>query len=281
MSTEEQKKQQADKHIEKIVDNMTLFDDDLMSMVFDANIPATELVLKIILKADDIKVVNVVGQKELENPIVGGRNIRLDILAEDGQGEQFNVEVQRKNSGADERRARFHSSMIDSRMLKKKQKFNELKDSYMIMITQNDYFGNGMPIYTINRHIEELKKPFKDGSHIIYVNGNYKGNDPIGKLMHDFNCKNAKDMHYKELADGVKHFKEEGGRKMVCEAVEEYAKKKAEEVAKETSVKTTIEDAVSYGMDKETIIKKLNEKYGITKKEAEKLYNTYAGTATQ
>lgn len=66
---------------------------------------------------------------------------------------------------------------------------------------------------------------------------------------------------------------------MVCEAVEEYAKRKADEVAKEvakeTSVKTTIEDAVSYGMSKEQILLKVTEKYGIEMNEAEKLYNTY------
>jgi len=103
-----------------------------------------------------------------------------------------------------------------------------------------------------------------DGSHIVYVNGSYKGNDPIGKLMHDFKCKKSKDMHYKELADGVKHFKEEGGRKMVCEAVEEYAEKKA------------IEAGISFGTEKEIVFQKVSEKYGITKKEAEKLYNNYA-----
>ena len=130
MKTKENKRQQFNTSVEEIVDNMTLFDDDLMSIVFDANIPATELILKIILQKNDIKVVNVVGQRELKNPIVGGRNLRLDILAKNGQGELFNVEVQRKNSGADERRARFHSSMIDSRMLKK----NKNLKSYGILI---------------------------------------------------------------------------------------------------------------------------------------------------
>lgn len=50
--------------------------------------------------------------------------------------------------------------------------------------------------------------------------------------MQDFRCKKSKDMHYKELADGVRHFKEEGGRKRMCEAVEKYAKKKAIEAEK-------------------------------------------------
>ena len=276
MKTEENKKQQHDISVEEIVDNLTLFDDDLMSIVFDANIPATELILKIILDRNDIKVVSVVGQRELKNPIAGGRNLRLDILAKDGQGEYFNVEVQRKNSGANERRARFHSSMMDSRMLKKKQKFKELRDSYMIMITQSDYFGNGLSVYTVNRHIEELNIPFRDGSHIVYVNGNYRGNDSVGRLMQDFSCKKAKDMYHKELADGVKHFKEEGGRRLMCEAVERYARQKAAEAAEKAAIKAAIEAGISYGIDKKIVLQKVSKKYDITEEEAEKLYNAYA-----
>jgi len=29
--------------------------------------------------------------------------------------------------------------------------------------------------------------PFDDGEHILYVNGQYRGDDEIGNLMHDFN----------------------------------------------------------------------------------------------
>ena len=218
-----------DRTVEQIVDDMDLFDDDLMSMVFDGNIPATELLLKIILKQDDITVINVVGQREFQNPLVGGRNIRLDILAKDSTGKNYNVEVQKKRKGAHIRRARFNSSMMDSRMLKEGQDFSELQDSYMVFITQKDIFGRGIPIYTINRHFEEIDELFDDGSHIIYVNGAYKGNDAVGKLMHDFGCRESKNMYYSELAEGVKHFKEEeGGRKIMCEAVERYGDRRAE-----------------------------------------------------
>jgi hypothetical protein len=100
----------------------------------------------------------------------------------------------------------------------------------MVFITQTDIFGHGLPIYTINRHFEEIEDLFDDGSHIIYVNGSYKGDDAIGRMMHDFGCKDSKDFYYPELAKGVKHFKEEeGGRKIMCEAVEKYAERYAEE----------------------------------------------------
>ena len=227
--------------VEQIVDGMNLFDDDLMAMVFDGNIEATELLLRIILKQDDIHVEKVVGQREFQNPVVGGRDIRLDILAKGSTGKHYNVEVQQRTEGAHIRRARFHSSMMDSRMLKAGQEFSEHQDSYMVFITRTDIFKHGMPIYTINRHFEETNELFDDGSHIIYVNGSYKGDDTIGRLMHDFGCKEAKDMYYPELAEGVKHFKEEGGHGRMCEAVEKYAKEYAKEYAENARLNSLLE----------------------------------------
>ena len=60
----------------------------------------------------------------------------------------------------------------------------------------------------IDRFVNETKEAFNDGSHIIYVNGKYKGNDDIGKLMSDFNCKSANKMQFEALANSVRHFKE-------------------------------------------------------------------------
>ena len=253
--------------VEQIVDDMDLFDDDLMSMVFDGNHPATGLLLKIILKRDDITVISVVGQREFQNPVVGGRDIRLDILAKDSMGKYYNIEVRKGAEGAHVRRARFNSSMMDSRMLKAGQEFSELRDSYMVFITQTDIFGYGIPIYTVNRRFEEIDVPFQDGSHIVYVNGSYKGDDAVGRLMHDFGCKESKDMYYPELAKGLKHFKEEGGRKIMCEAVEKYGDKrvldKQIEMIKNLmeSMKWTAEQAMSAmqisDKDKNILMKRL------------------------
>ncbi len=52
----EEKLPQDIRTVERIIDDMDLFDDDLMSMVFDRNTEATELLLKIILKRDDITI---------------------------------------------------------------------------------------------------------------------------------------------------------------------------------------------------------------------------------
>jgi hypothetical protein len=220
-------KQYFEKRVSEIVENMTLFHDDLMSKVFTHNIAATELLLRIILERE-IKVIEVAGQKELKSPLVTGRMIKLDILAQDSTGRYINVEVQRNNEGSHFRRARFHHSMLDARMLEKNQKFKELADAYVIFITEKDVIGQALPLYHVTRKIEETGQDFADGSHIIYVNGAYQGDHPIGKLVHDMKCKHADEMFYKELADGVSHFKEEGGNGKMCREVEEYGNERAE-----------------------------------------------------
>ena len=246
---------QITKELNKAIDDLTLFDDDLMSKVFDGNIEATELLLKIILERKDIKVLRVKGQVEMKSPYTEGRNIRLDIHAIDKKGVEFDVEVQRNEEGSHVRRARFNGSMMDSRMLKKKQEFKELKDAYVIFICQRDKFGKNKPIYHVDKVVRETGKPYDDGAYTIYVNGTYKGKDDFGKLAHDFNCKNADDIYYEPLAEGVRHFKEtEEGRDIMCESFSRLANKVGDAREEQTKVnmiklmmknmKCTLEDAL-------------------------------------
>ena len=86
---------------------------------------------------------------------------------------------------------------------------------------------------------EEL---FNDEAHIIYVNGEYKGNDPIGNLMHDFHCKKADDMKSKLLADRARYLKEdEKGVKHMCRIMEDFAKEERAERDLETAVKLIVQ----------------------------------------
>lgn len=52
-----------------------------------------------------------------------GRSIILDVHAVDAQKREYDIEVQRADAGADVHCARFHSSMLDSKMLKARQEF--------------------------------------------------------------------------------------------------------------------------------------------------------------
>ena len=57
---------------------------------------------------------------------------------------------------------------------------------------------------------------------------------PLGKLMHDMLCNDPDDMYYEVLRKRVSYFKrQEGGKKSMCEALEELvneAKKEGEDI---------------------------------------------------
>ena len=219
---------ECSEEILEIVDNMSLMDDELMAKVFDENLPATTLLLSTILQKE-IEIESTKGQFDMKSPLIGGRSIRLDVHAKEKNGERFDCEVQRADEGASPRRVRFHSAMLDTRMLKAGQSFDELKDSYVIFITENDYYGEGKPLYYVDRIVDDNKR-FQDGNHIIYVNASYEGDDDLGKLLKDMTNKKTSGFYNKELEEGVRHFKEtEEGREIMSEAVQKFAEKYAKE----------------------------------------------------
>ena len=50
-------------------------------------------------------------------------------------------------------------------------------------------------MHHIERTDKETGAPFNDQEHIIYVNGSYIGDDPIGWLMSDFRVHDPDRMH--------------------------------------------------------------------------------------
>ena len=94
----------------------------------------------------------------------------------------------------------------------------------MIFITEHDIFKCGLPLYHIDRIIKENNMTFQDESHIIYVNGEYEGDDPIGDLMHDFACANPDEMRSKLLAEKTRYYKQDDkGVRRMSRIMEEFA----------------------------------------------------------
>lgn len=217
---------------------LRLIDDDFMTICFDGYIEGVELLLKVILDRDDLKVSEVKAQKVIKN--LHGRDLRLDIYATGKDGKKYNIEIQRADKGAHEKQARYHSSMVDSDMLNPGDDFTDLCENYVIFITENDVLGLNKPIYHIDRFIREGYMQFNDGEHIIYVNGSIKSNDTaLGRLMRDFYCTEAKDMHYKELAERVRHYKEtEEGVDKMGSVLDEMRKEVADKAAIDTRIAT-------------------------------------------
>ena len=232
MSTTEQTHQ---KDLERLK-SLRYMDDDFMTVCLADNFEGVELILRIVLGREDIKIKSVRTQEPLKN--LQGRSAILDVHATDSTDKEFDVEIQRKDAGAGAKRARYNSSLLDAHILKSSDDTEDIPDSYVIFITENDVMKGNQPIYPVERYVTigGNKVLFGDGSHIIYVNGKYRGNDEIGRLMHDFSCTNPDDMHYEALAKKARYFKQdEKGVAAMCKIMEDMRNEAARESARETA----------------------------------------------
>ena len=216
------------------IQNLRLIDDNFMTKVFEDK-ECSEFLLQVILDRDDLTIREVHSQYGLNN--IQGRSARLDILAVDEQNKAYNIEIQRNDRGAEVRRARYNSGLMDANITEPGDRYDQLYETYVIFITENDILKAGLPIYHIERTIQETGMPFGDGAHIIYVNSQIKDDTKLGRLMQDFTCTNPDDMNYLVLAQRVRYFKEDTkGVATMCRAFEEVReegeRRKAIEAAK-------------------------------------------------
>ena len=209
------------------IQEFTLMDDDFMTRFFENDKECTQFVLQTILGNKKLKVIDVLAQKAVKS--LEGRSVRLDVFARDGRGKPYDIEIQRADKGAGAKRARYNSALMDADETVPGTDASKLPESYVIFITENDIYKKGKALYKIDRYVDG-EEPFNDGAHIIYVNGKYKGNDPMGDLMHDFHCKKAGDMKSRILAERVRYLKEsDKGVKHMCRIMEEFAKEERKE----------------------------------------------------
>ena len=202
-----------------ILKDLTIMDDIFMRNVLKDS-ACTEYILKIIMDQDNLKLKDQILQADYKN--LQGRSSILDCIALDNSGRKYNIEFQNADSGASLKRARYHGSLVDANTLETGQVPNELPDTYIIFITENDTLGCNLPIYHINRVIEENCQQCYDQLHIIYVNSSVQDNTALGKLMHDLHCSDPHDMYSEILARRVKELKEtQKGVNTMCDKLNE------------------------------------------------------------
>lgn len=232
MTTDEQKHREDLQRLR----GFRLLDDDFLTKCFEGSTSCTALMLRTVMDMPDLEVVDIRTQVFVENLL--NRSVRLDILVTDNAGRKINVEIQRSDRGAGRKRARYNSSMMDANLLRKGEDFDTLPETFVIFITENDVIGQGRPVYRFERRLAETGEYFGDGSHILYVNGAFRDDSPVGMLMHDFSCTDPDDMHFGILADRVRFFKEsKEGIAIMCKAMEEMRYQERRETMKAVALR--------------------------------------------
>ena len=202
-----------------MLEDFRLMDDTFMSKCLENAPECIELMLRIIIGKKDLKVV----KSQTEYPIksLQGRGVRFDVFAKDSKGREYDIEIQRADRGAEPKRARYNSALMDANALKSGEDFGKLRDMYVIFITETDVMKRGQEVYVYDRTERASGDILNDGTHIIYVNGATRSETEIGKLVHDLRCRDAAKMHFDVLKKRVSQFKNsEEGRRVMCKAME-------------------------------------------------------------
>ena len=113
MLTKQQKHEQDMQRIREF----RLFDDDFLKKCFEDHDECAELVLRIIMNKEDLKVLHSKTEYVIQN--LQGRSVRLDVKATDSENKEYDIEVQRADKGmtgaiakAEELKKEIEGSMI-------------------------------------------------------------------------------------------------------------------------------------------------------------------------
>lgn len=196
-------------------------DDDFMRVMFQGQLALAQDVLRTITGVADLTLVCEEVQHDVRR-LAGARSVVLDVYGEDAAGRRYDLEVQRAGTGADPRRARYHGSAMDVEALGAGRDFSDLPERYVVFVTEDDVFGRGVGAYRFEAVDASLGVALGDGAHVVYANGRYRGDDPLGHRMHDFMCADPADMTCEPLAERVKYLKtDRKGVSQMCKILED------------------------------------------------------------
>ncbi|MCD7890121.1 MAG: PD-(D/E)XK nuclease family transposase [Oscillospiraceae bacterium] len=248
----------------EIIKNIKIFDDDFLRLIFDGDPEATALLLNVVFDRNDMVVTMVIGQREIKG--IEGHSVKLDIMATDGEGNAYDIEVQRQDKGNLPLRARYNSSMMDTVLLPAGEDYSKLVPTYVIFFTEKDTIGDNEPLHHYMMQDIKTGHILGDEKHIIFVNGENKDESTrLGQLMHDFKCTSADDMYFDVLAKRVRHFKEaEGGITQMCKLIEDMRN----EAALDAAITSAVDTARRYGVSEEAILADIMKQFKLSEAEA-------------
>ena len=208
--------------------------DDMLARAFFDDLECAEVFLRAILDKPGLKIVGHIVSSQTQKLIhnIGGREVILDVLAEDENGVRYNIEVQRDDSGATLRRARLHLSLLDARALDRGEDPDSLPETYIVFLTEHDAYKKGVTVWEAPRIFcwpdecgnETHHGRADDGSHIVFANAECAARDTsrAAGVMRDTLRANPEEMETPELRKRMAYLKtsQEGNEKM-CKVMEE------------------------------------------------------------
>ena len=139
---------------------LRIMDDDFMRCVFRDRPDLVQGVLRTLTGIGDLELTSMETQRDMKR-LAGARSLELDVWGTDGNGTQYDMEVQRGDD-ANPRRARYHGSCMDVEVLKRGKDFTELPERWVVFITERDVLGGGVATHLFESR-EACGTPLRDG----------------------------------------------------------------------------------------------------------------------
>ena len=149
------------------------------------------------------------------------KGIRLDVLAVDGDGSQYNVEIQTVNRKI-EKRSRYYHSQLDMKLLGSGKEYRILPDAYVIFICDYDPVGRKKYKYTFDHICREVPGyTLEDGSHTIFLSTRGENDGEVPKELVRFlkyvaadldeSLEDFEDDYVRRLQDSIVDIKKDRG----------------------------------------------------------------------
>ncbi len=150
--------------------------------------PAARCILECIL-GRKLGKLRVVPQHFIQGENMDRHGVRLDVYLdeEDGAGELFDLEPD-NNDGKEDmaslpKRARFYHSKLDAENFKSGEKYEKLRNVYVIFIMTYDPFHAGRMVYTVKSGCVEMPELlYEDGARTIFLYTRGKNGNPPESL---------------------------------------------------------------------------------------------------
>ena len=181
-------------------------------------------------------------------PHYESKGIRLDVYVKDSN-HVFDVEIQNNLDDTLPKRTRYYQSMMDMDLLLKGQDYTELKESFVIFVCKEDFFGEGIPCYSFSNLCHEKKTlELGDKTHKIIFNAS--------------GFPQEKDVEKKSLLEYIKNKKSTSNfTKMIDQIVEKTKENQvfrgdymawglAEQDAEKRGYKAGVAEGISQGVER-------------------------------
>ena len=152
----------------KPIEELTFTDDFLFGRVMQ-NPEICKGFLERLLEIKIDKIEYPVLQKTI-SPHYKSKGIRLDVYVEDSS-RVYDIEIQNVLDENLAKRTRYYQSMMDIDLLLKGKNYTELKESFVIFVCKEDFFGLNLPCYSFSNICKENPDlQLGDESHKIIFN---------------------------------------------------------------------------------------------------------------